>query len=131
MWRVSAPIPEAGLIVDIAGAWAIAFGVMWKREEDIVTETTTFRGLQRRPAREHRQAEGRRAGRRGPSYDRLRRPVRRKYRLGAILGALVVDDSGSDRSRSGRLCIPDVVLAAPQVCLASARLPMPGDSAFQ
>ena len=44
MRRVSAPIPEAGLIVDIAGAWAIAFGVMWKREEDIVTETTTFVG---------------------------------------------------------------------------------------
>jgi hypothetical protein len=41
---VSAPIAEAGLIVDIAGAWALALGLMVKREEEIVTEATTWAG---------------------------------------------------------------------------------------
>jgi hypothetical protein len=44
MRRVAAPFAEAGLIVDIAGAWAIALGLMWKREEDIVTEVTNWAG---------------------------------------------------------------------------------------
>jgi hypothetical protein len=44
MRRVAAPFAEAGLIVDIAGAWAIALGLMWRREEDIVTEVTNWAG---------------------------------------------------------------------------------------
>jgi hypothetical protein len=41
---VAAPVAEAGLVVDIAGAWALALSFMAKRSQEIVKETTTLAG---------------------------------------------------------------------------------------